>query len=70
MESAAERIIKDVDKVLEGVSKAFEMMKTKDGGETPEGKKFRKGLRELVVEARRVMDGVGCGALEGCKGYK
>ena len=60
----------EVDRIFAQTQDAFNAMKKKKDNDTPEGRKFRTELHQLVAEARRIMDGVGSETLDLCKQYK
>ncbi|KAF3034625.1 hypothetical protein E8E12_006678 [Didymella heteroderae] len=65
-----ESLKKEADEVFLQIQNNFRAMKKRKENDTPEGKRFRTELHELVAEARRIMDGVGTEALDACKQYK
>lgn len=60
----------EADEIFSQIQNAFNAMKKRKENDTPEGKKFRTELHELVAEARRIVDGVATEALDACKQYK
>lgn len=71
LEETGEKLTKKFDARLERVQNTFaRLKKKKKDNDSLEGKVFRKGLHELVEEARRILDGVGREALELYKQYK
>lgn len=70
MSEVGANLTTQVDDIFLQTQNAFNAMKKKKDNDTPEGKRFRTELHQLVAEARRIMDGVGSEALELCKQYK
>ncbi|KAJ4381797.1 hypothetical protein N0V86_003162 [Didymella sp. IMI 355093] len=70
MTAVEEKLKKEADDIFLQIQNAFHAMKKRKENDTPEGKRFRTELHEMVAEARRIMDGVGTDALELCKQYK
>lgn len=60
----------ELDQMLQSVENAFERMKRKKESDTPEGRKFRTELHQLVEEAKRILNGVAQESLDLCKQYK
>jgi soluble cytochrome b562 len=70
IQEAGDKLKEKLDDMLHKVQKAFEKMKRKKENDTPEGKKFRTGLHELVAEARLILSGVAKESLDLCNQYK
>ncbi|KAF2130344.1 hypothetical protein P153DRAFT_375119 [Dothidotthia symphoricarpi CBS 119687] len=66
----SEEFKKGVDDIFVKVQNAFERMKKRKENDSPEGKKFRTELHQLVAEAKRILEGVTRESLELCKQYK
>ena len=67
---AGKELEKNLNGMLRSVQRDFDSKKTRKDDDTEEGKKFRKGLHELVGEARRILNGVTQESLDLCKQYK
>jgi hypothetical protein len=61
---------KELDGMLHDVQQAFDRMKNRKENDTEQGVTFRKELHELVMEARRVLDGITQDSLDLCKQFK
>ena len=70
MSEVGQSLKTEADEIFSQIQNAFNAMKKKKENDTPEGKRFRTELHELVAEARRIVDGVATEALEMCKQYK
>ncbi|CAO2655631.1 Nn.00g044340.m01.CDS01 [Neocucurbitaria sp. VM-36] len=70
IKTASQGLGESLDEMLRKVQVAFDNMKKKKESDTPEGKRFRTELHQLVDEARRILQGVVQESLELCKQYK
>lgn len=70
IEEVKENLKNEANEIFLQIQNNFNAMRRRKENDTPEGKKFRTELHELVAEARRILDGVGTEALDACKLYK
>ena len=70
IDKASKDLKVSLDEMLRKVQDAFERMKKKKENDTPQERKFRVELHQLVAEVKRILNGVARESLDLCKQFR